>query len=384
MQDATRLVTGGRGHPAEPHLVNPAVHRGSTVLFPTLADLEGRAGKAGLTYGREGTPTTFALQDAFAELEEADGCRAVASGKAAVVLALTSLVEQGDHVLVTDNAYGPTRQFCDRVLSRFGVATTYYDPMLGADVARLIRPETRVVFVESPGSQTFEVQDVPAIAAAAKTRGAWTVMDNTWATPLFFRPYRHGVDVTVHAATKYVVGHSDAMMGLVTWRGEVGRRVDAGLRDFGAPASPDDCYLALRGLRTMAVRLAQHERAALEIALWLQSRSEVRRVIHPALPDCPGHDVFRRDFAGSSGLFAVVLEPVTHTALAAMLDGMRLFGMGYSWGGYESLMIPAHPVRTASAPPTDGVLLRLHVGLEAPADLIADLEAGFARLRAAA
>ncbi len=383
MHDATRLVTGGRSHPDEPHLVNPPVCRGSTVLFPTLAALEGRSARGGMSYGRQGTPTTFALQDAFAELEGADGCRAVASGKAAVVLALTALVESGDHVLVTDNVYGPTRQFCDRVLARFGVETTYFEPMLGAGIEALMRPDTRVVFTEAPGSQTFEVQDVPAIARVAKAHGAWTLMDNTWATPLFFRPYDKGVDVTIHAATKYVVGHSDAMMGLVTWKGAVGDRIDAGLRDFGAPAGPDDCYLALRGLRTMGVRLQQHQSAALEVARWLEGRPEVQRVLHPALASCPGHDVFRRDFAGSSGLFGAVLKPYGPAALAAMFDGMQLFGMGYSWGGYESLMIPGHPVRTAGQAPGDGVLIRLHVGLEAVPDLIADLEAGFARLRAA-
>ncbi len=384
MHDATRLVTGGRSHPDEPHLVNPPVCRGSTVLFPTLAALEGRGTSGGMSYGRQGTPTTFALQGAFAELEDADGCRVAASGKAAVVLALTALVETGDHVLVTDNVYGPTRQFCDRVLARFGVETTYFDPMIGADIERLFRPRTRVVFTEAPGSQTFEVQDVPAMAAVAKAHGAWTLMDNTWATPLFFRPYDKGVDVTVHAATKYVVGHSDAMMGLVTWKGDVGDRLEAGLRDFGAPAGPDDCYLALRGLRTMGVRLRQHEKSALAVARWLEGRPEVRRLLHPALPSCPGHEVFRRDFQGSSGLFGAVLEPVGAAALAAMFDGLRLFGMGYSWGGYESLMIPAHPKRTASAAPEDGVLVRLHVGLEAVPDLIADLEAGFERLHAAA
>ena len=383
MRDATRLVTGGRDHPDQPHLVNPGVHRGSTVLFPTLAALQNRGRDSRLSYGRDGTPTTFALTDAFAELEGADGCVVAASGKAAIAVALTALLEAGDHVLVTDNIYAPSRQYCERVLKRFGVETTYFPPMIGADIARLMRPETKLVFTESPGSQTFEVQDVPAIAAAARRHGAWTLMDNTWATPLYFRPFDHGVDVAIHAGTKYVVGHSDAMMGLITWRGEVGRAIAAGTRDLGCPAGPDDCWLALRGLRTMGVRLRQHEAAALELARWLETRPEVTRVLHPALPSCPGHELFARDFQGSSGLFGFVMRRAPEAALAAMLDHLELFGMGYSWGGYESLLIPTWPHRTAEPWSEEGQAMRIHVGLEDPADLIRDLEAGFARLAAA-
>ena len=384
MRDATRLVTGGRHHPDEPHLVNPPVHRGSTVLFPSLAALKNRGRDSRLTYGRNGTPTTFALEDAFAELEGADGCVVAASGKAAIAVALTALVEAGDHVLVTDNIYAPSRQYCDRVLARFGVETTYFPPMIGADITHLMRPNTKLVFVESPGSQTFEVQDVPAIAAAARRHGAWTLMDNTWATPLFFRPFDHGVDVSIHAGTKYVVGHSDAMMGLVTYKGDVGEALNAGVQDLGCPAGPDDCWLALRGLRTMGVRLKQHQEAALEVARWLDGRAEVSRVLHPALPACPGHATFERDFRGSSGLFGFVMRPCADHALAAMLDPMELFGMGYSWGGYESLLIPTWPHRTAEAWSHTGQPMRIHVGLEDPADLIRELEAGFARLRDAA
>jgi cystathionine beta-lyase len=270
------------------------------------------------------------------------------------------------------------------VLKRFGVETTYFPPMIGADIERLMRPETKLVFTESPGSQTFEVQDVPAIAAAARRHGAYTLMDNTWATPLFFRPFEHGVDVSIHAGTKYVVGHSDAMMGLVTYKGEVGKMLDAGVKDLGCPAGPDDCWLALRGLRTMGVRLKQHEQAGLEVARWLETRPEVTRVLHPALPSCPGHDVFTRDFLGSSGLFGFVVQPCSKAALAAMLDPMELFGMGYSWGGYESLLIPTRPHRTAAAWADPGQAMRIHVGLEDPADLVHELEAGFARLRDAA
>lgn len=384
MRDATRLVTGGRHHPDEPHLVNPAVHRGSTVLFPSLRALKQRGRESRLTYGRNGTPTTFALEDAFAELEGADGCVVAASGKAAIAVALTAFLEAGDHVLVTDNVYAPSRQYCDRLLARFGVETTYFPPMIGADIARLIRPETKLIFLESPGSQTFEVQDVPAVAAVARAHGVRTLLDNTWATPLFFRPFDHGVDVAIHAGTKYVVGHSDAMLGLVTFKGEVGRALDAAVKDFGAPAGPDDCWLGLRGLRTLSVRLKQHEAAGLEVARWLETRPEVTRVLHPALPSCPGHGLYRRDFLGSSGLFGFVMRPCAETALAAMLDHMELFGMGYSWGGYESLLIPTWPHRTAAAWADDGQAMRIHVGLEDPADLIRDLEAGFDRLRDAA
>jgi len=384
MRDATRLVTGGREHPDEPHLVNPAVHRGSTVLFPSLEALENRQKLGRLTYGRNGTPTTFALEDAFAELEGADGCVVAASGKAAIAVALTALVRAGDHILVTDNVYAPSRQYCDRVLARFDVETTYFPPGIGGDIARLMRSNTRLVFTESPGSQTFEVQDVPAIAAVARAHGALTLMDNTWATPLYFRPFDHGVDIAIHAATKYVVGHSDVMMGLITWKGDVGREMDAGIKDMGAPAGPDDCWLALRGLRTMGVRLKQHEAGALEVARWLARRPEVRRLLHPALPSCPGHEIFQRDFLGSSGLFGFVMEPCAKPALAAMLDHMELFGMGYSWGGFESLLIPTRPHRTAAPWDDAGQAMRVHVGLEDPDDLIRDLEASFERLRAAA
>ncbi len=381
MRDATRLVTGGRHHPDEPHLVNPAVHRGSTVLFPSLQALKHRGRESRLTYGRNGTPTTFALEDAFAELEGADGCVVAASGKAAIAVALTAFLEAGDHVLVTDNIYAPSRQYCDRVLKRFGVETTYFAPTIGADIAQLMRSNTKLVFLESPGSQTFEVQDVPAIAAVARRHGAWTLMDNTWATPLLFRPFDHGVDVAIHAGTKYVVGHSDAMLGLVTFKGDAGKALDAATKDFGAPAGPDDCWLGLRGLRTLSVRLKQHEAAGLELARWLERRPEVTRVLHPALPSCPGHELYRRDFLGSSGLFGFVVRPCAEAALAAMLDHMELFGMGYSWGGYESLLIPTWPHRTAEAWADDGQAMRIHVGLEDPADLIRDLEVGFDRLR---
>lgn len=387
---ATVLAHAGR-HPRENHgMVNPPVYHSSTVLWPTVAAMD--ASHAGFehgvySYGRVGTPTSEAFEDAVTALEGGYGTVAVSSGLAAVNVALTAFVKAGDHVLVTDSAYGPTRRYADSVLSRFGVEVEYYDPLVGAGIESLFRGNTRLVYLESPGSLTFEVQDVPAIAAAARSRGILTALDNTWATPLGFDAFGHGVDVTLHAATKYMVGHSDAMMGVV---GAREKSVWLKLKSFavtsGHCAGPDDLYLAQRGLRTMGVRLRQHQENALEIARWLQARPEVSRVLFPALPQDPGHALWRRDFTGASGLFAIVLQPASATQVAAMLDGMELFQMGASWGGYESLILPTHPekIRTATRWDAEGPGVRLHVGLEDPADLIADLEAGFERLRAAA
>jgi cystathionine beta-lyase len=296
-----------------------------------------------------------------------------------------SLLEAGDHLLVVDSVYGPTRRIADGMLKKFGVETSYYDPRIGAAIAALIRPNTRVVFTESPGSLTFEVQDIPAIAAVAHAHGAVVVMDNTWASPLYFKPFAHGVDVSIQAATKYIGGHSDVMMGIVTTTAELWPRVRHGTFEIATAAGPDDCYLALRGLRTMATRLERHWRSGLKVAEWLAGRPEVERVLHPALASFPDHALWRRDFTGASGLFGFVLRPCTRSQLAAMVDHMELFGMGYSWGGFESLLIPTRPetMRTAVPWRTDGPTMRAHVGLEDPADLIADLEAGLARLRAA-
>ena len=298
---------------------------------------------------------------------------------------LLALLRTGDHILVTDAAYAPTRHFCEGTLARFGIATTFYDPTLGADIAALIRPETRLVFTESPGSLTFEMQDVPAIAAAAHARGCLVAMDNTWASPLFCKPFRLGVDISVQAGTKYLGGHSDLMMGVLTCSDAVYERLWRGMLEVATASAPDDCYLALRGLRTLAARLERHQRSALEVARWLQGRPEVRRVLYPALPDDPGHEIWKRDFLGASGLFGLILEPCSKSAVAAMLDHLELFGMGWSWGGYESLLIPTHPATCRTARPwvESGPTLRIHVGLEDPGDLIRDLEAGFARLRAA-
>jgi len=367
--------------------VNPPVVRASTILFEDvekLLEVHGRrADSSFVSYGRNGTETTVSLEHAFAELEGGEGCVAVGSGLAAITVALLSQVGQGDHVLVSDSVYAPTRKLCDGMLQRFGVETTYYDPAVGAGIAELVRPNTRVIFLESPGSLTFELQDTPAITEVARARRVTTIMDNTWATPLFFQPLAHGVDISVHAGTKYVVGHSDAMLGLVVTSGEFHEAVRLQAHELGHGVGPDDAWLGLRGLRTLAVRLSQHQENALEVARWLNQCPEVARVLHPALPDHPDHAIWKRDFQGSSGLFGVELRPVSADAVAAMLNDLQYFGLGYSWGGYESLAIPTFPQKLRSAVPwnAEGPLLRLHVGLEDPADLIADLEAGFDRLR---
>lgn len=385
MRDETLVTILGRDPERQHGIVNPPVYHASTVLFPTLDALEGTRPERGVYYGRYGTPTTQALEDAVAALEGADRALTVGSGKTAISGVLLSLLAAGDHLLMTDNAYQPSRHFCEDTLKRFGVETTFFDPAIGAGIEELIRPSTRLVFCESPGSLTFEVGDLPAIAAAAHAAGALVAVDNTWATPLYFKPFAHGADIAIHAATKYIGGHSDLMMGIVTGKAAVWPRLRHGIQEVASCAAPDDCYLALRGLRTMATRLARHEAAALEMARWLRERPEVAAVRHPALPGCPGHALWRRDFTGSSGLFAFELKPCSRAALAAMLDGLELFGMGYSWGGYESLLIPAKPERSRTAVPwrCDGYLLRIHVGLEAVEDLQRDLDAGFARLRAA-
>jgi cystathionine beta-lyase len=384
--DETRLAHAGN-RPRDNHgVVNPPVYHASTVLFPTLAALHAAEADrfSGTTYGRYGTPTVFALEEAVAALEGAERALALPTGLAAVTMSLMAFLKPGDHLLMVDTVYEPVRGFCDRFLAKLGIATTYYPPGIGGEIRGLLRPQTRVVYLETPGSLTFEFQDVPAIVAAAHAAGAKVLLDNTWGTPLFYKPLAQGVDVSIQAATKYISGHSDVMLGMVATRAELWRQIKITAHGLGHAAAPDDCYLALRGLRTLAVRLARHQETALALARWLQRRPEVERVLHPALPEHPGHAVWRRDFAGSSGLFSVLLKPVPEAALAAMLDGLSLFGMGFSWGGYESLMIPCNLARARSAEPwtAPGPLLRIHAGLEHPADLIADLEAGFARLRA--
>jgi len=383
------LLTHAGNHPEANHgIVNPPVYHASTVLYRTVEQME-RAQKdrlSGVFYGRYGTPTTFALEEAVAALEGGGRALALPSGLAAVGATLLSLLKAGDHLLMVDNVYGPARALCDKTLARFGIEVTFYDPLVGAGIANLMRPNTRLVYLESPGSLTFEVQDVPAIVAAAHAGGALAVMDNTWATPLLFRPLSHGIDIVIYAATKYFVGHSDAMLGVIVVRDpDLYRTVKLTAHGMGYCAAPDDCYLALRGLRTLGVRLGRHGESGLALARWLQERPEVARVLHPGLPEHPGHALWRRDFAGASGLFSFVLKPCAPAAVAAMVEGMRLFGMGASWGGYESLLLPVKPetMRVATAWSPGGPTLRLHAGLEAVEDLIADLEDGFRRLAAA-
>ena len=387
-KDETLLTHAGNKPRSNFGIVNPPVYHASTVLYPTLAALEAAVKDRfnGVTYGRSGTPTTFAFEEAVAAVEGMDKAIAMPSGLAAIAGALLTFLKAGDHLLVTDSVYGPVRHFAGATLTGLGIETTYYDPLMGAGIAALIRPNTRVVYLESPGSLTFEVQDVPAIVAAAKARGCLTMFDNTWASPLYFKPAAHGVDISIHAGTKYITGHSDTMMGVILCPREHYQRLKTVVHGLGYCAAPDDCYLALRGLRTLAVRLARHQETGLVLARWLKARPEVARVMHPALPDDPGHALWRRDFRGASGLFGFVLKPASHDALAAMLDGMELFGMGYSWGGFESLLIPTRPelLRSATSWTAEGPSLRLHAGLEDRGDLIADLERGLGRLRAAA
>lgn len=383
-RDRTRVVTAGRRPEWTQGIVSPPVWRASTILYDSVADMRAavRDTHHRLFYGRRGTPTQWSLADALTELEPgAEGSFLYGSGVAAIAAALLSVLSPGDELLLTDTVYDPTRGLANGLLARMGITTRYYDPLIGGGIAELIGPATRAIMMESPGSLTFEVQDVPAITAAARARGVVTLLDNTWATPLLFPAIAHGIDLSIMACTKYVVGHSDAMLGSVT----AAPGHFAALRDtsfqLGQIASPDDCWLGARGLRTMAVRLAQHEASALKVARWLADRPEVARVLHPALPSCPGHAAFARDFKGSSGLFGVVLNGGSDAARTAMLDGLELFGLGYSWGGFESLAIPVNPerYRTATCPQFEGPLIRLSIGLEDADDLIADLEAGLAR-----
>lgn len=383
MKDDTRVVTAGRDPHSNHGIVNPPVYHASTVLFPTLEALQKGRGKdpRQVVYGRIGTPTTHSLQDAYAALEGADMAVATGSGKAAIVTALLACLESGDHLLVADSAYLPTRTFADGMLRSFGVETSYYDPAAGEDIAARMQPNTRAVYTESPGSLTFEVQDLPAIAAVAHERGAVVINDNTWSGGYFLKPFDLGVDIVVQAGTKYIVGHSDAMCGLVAARGAWCERVWRTFQELGSCIGPDDAYLAQRGLRTIAVRLQRHHETGLRLAAWLRRHPDVVRVLHPGLDSDPGHALWTRDFTGASGLFGVLLAPTSRQALAAMVDGLTLFGMGWSWGGYESLLVPVDPSSSRTAVPwiAEGQLLRIHAGLEDADDLIADLDAAFER-----
>ncbi len=379
----TELVLAGRDPFRHDGFVNTPIVRGSTVLSPTVADLEGHTGR--YSYGRRGNPTVESLEVALARLE--GGARVVLtpSGLSAVSVALLAVLKAGDHLLMVDSAYQPTRRLCDEVLTRYGIETTYYDPLISGDIAGLIRPNTRAIFLESPGSQSFEIQDVPAIVAAASVHGITTLMDNTWATPLFFRPHDFGVDISIQAGTKYLSGHSDLNIGTISANERTYRRVLLTHGDLGITVAPEDAFLASRGLRTMAVRLERHQQSALTVARWLSERPEVRQVLHPALPEHPGHALWKRDFKGASGLFSIILEPVPKPAADALLDSLALFGLGYSWGGFESLAIPfdCSAYRSATRWNPGGPAIRLQIGLEDPADLIADLDTGFAALAAA-
>ncbi len=381
----TRVVTAGRAHGAYYGFVNPPVYHASTVLYPTAEDFAARRGR--YQYGRRGTPTTEALESALQELEgpQCAGVVLVPSGLAAISSALLSVLKTGDHLLVTDSAYEPTRKFCDQVLTRFGVTTTYYDPLIGAAIAEQFRPNTRAVYLEAPGSLSFEMQDVGAIAKVAHANSAAVLIDNTWASPLFFRPLEHGVDLSIQAGTKYIGGHSDLMLGTVSTNAAHVATLKETVRLSGLCEGPDDVYLGLRGLRTLAVRLERHFKSGVHVARWLEQRPEVLRVLHPAMPSYTGHSIWKRDFTGASGLFSMVLKPVPQKAVYAFLNTLELFGMGASWGGFESLAIPfdCTHARTATRWAPGGPTIRFHIGLEAVDDLIADLERGFAALAAA-
>jgi len=388
MKDDTKMVHSGRNPEQNFGIVNPPIYHASTILYPTLDAFKSRAEGDDakyrkVRYGAYGTPTTYTLADTIADLEGGQGGVVTSSGLAAVTFAITAFVKQGDHILMVDSVYGPTRNFCDTVLTGFGIETTYYDPLIGEKIGALIRPNTRVVFTESPGSLTFEMQDIPAISAEAHKKDAVVLMDNTWGTPLFFKPFKHGVDVSIQAGTKYIAGHSDLVIGIITARTEsLFRRIKDATMTFGDIAGPDDCYQTLRGLRSMGARLRQQQVSGLKVARWMQERPEVKRVMYPPLPDDPGHAIWKRDFTGACSLFGLVLNTVSEKAISRMLDDYRFFKIGASWGGYESLVIPADPTKGRTAVPWTerGYVLRYHIGLEDTEDLIADLKDGFDRL----
>jgi cysteine-S-conjugate beta-lyase len=385
----TRIVHVGRRPEDWEGIVNPPIYRASTILSPTVAAMREKSARrardeVGTYYGRFGTPTTHAFEEAIADFEGGYRTLTYPCGLAACTAALMSYVSAGDHVLITDNVYSPARNFADRFLTRYGVAVTYFDPMLGSGIEALIRPNTKLVYTEAPGSHTFEVQDIPAIAEAAHRRGVLVAMDNTWATPYYFQAFEHGVDISVQAATKYIVAHSDAMLGTVTTNQEAWAQLRDTRAQVGIAVSPDDIYLGLRGLRTISVRLPRHFENGVQLAEWLQRQPEVERVMHPALPGDPGHAIWKRDFKGASGLFGVMLKSgVTQAAFEALIDGLELYGIGASWGGFESLVLPSDVAksRTATKWAPAGSVFRVHAGLEHIDDLIADMNDGFGRLR---
>lgn len=385
MKKDTKIVNAGRKSQWTRGVVNPPVERASTVIFNTVKEMKhATANKTNqvLFYGRRGTSTSFAFSDAMTDLEGGAGCALYPSGTAAITNAILAFVQTGDHILMVDSAYEPTRDYCDKILAKLGIETTYYDPLIGAGIEALIKENTRVVFLESPGSITMEVQDVPAIAKIAHQHDCIVIIDNTWAAGVNFQPFDFGVDVSVQAATKYIVGHSDVMLGTATANEKHWPQLRESSYTMGQCTSPDDLYLAMRGIRTLSVRLKQHQASALKIANWLAERPEVAEVLHPALPSCPGHEIFARDFTGSNGLFSFVLNRGNQAALTAMLDGMSHFKMGYSWGGFESLILGVgsnNNLRSATKWKYQFPLIRIHVGLEDVDDLIADLEQGLQR-----
>jgi len=391
MKETTRAVLAGRRPKGQARTVNPPVYRASTILFDTVEEVKGTAKIRygdGLTYGVHGTPTTFALEDAIAEIEGGFRTRLCSTGAQALSGPLLSFLSAGDHVLIPDCCYGNTRVIAQTLLARFGVAAEFYDPLIGGAIRDLMRPETRVVFTESPGSQTFDVQDIPAIAEEAKKRGAVVMLDNTWASPLYFKPFEHGVDVSIQAVTKYIAGHADLVMGAVTCTEAAYETLQPGWYALGLSGAPDDSYLALRGLHTMPLRLERHWQTGLALGEWLIERGEVAEVIHPAMEHDPGHRLWARDFSGAGGLFAFVLreEMSSPAHVAALCDHLELFGMGFSWGSFQSMILPSNPKRTASPWPrpgrASGQLVRVFAGLEDPGDLIDDLARGFERLSA--
>lgn len=387
MKKDTLLARLGRDPARYQGMVNTPVFRTSTVIFPDLESYEQRDpdNYKTMRYGIYGTPTTFAFEEAVAKMEGGHLAVAVPSGLAAITAALAAYVKSGDHLLVTDSVYAPTRIFCERQLKPNGVDVQYYDPLLGSGIEKLIKSNTRAIFCETPGSLTFEMQNIPAIAAAAHARGIPVLADTTWGTPYFFRSFERGVDVSIHAATKYIVGHSDVMMGVIVTNAQHWLRVRRAVADYGFCVSPEDCYLALRGFRTIGVRMKQQMAGALRIAQWLQARPEVLRVIYPALADDPGHAIWKRDFTGAASLFSFVLKPVSDETVSALVNALELFGIGSSWGGFESLVtvVRTAKIRTATQWNPGGPALRLHIGLEDPDDLIADLEQAFSRMKQA-
>jgi cysteine-S-conjugate beta-lyase len=382
-ETGTELTRLGRRPRAYHGFVNMPVYRGSTVLFPDAETLESR--EVEYTYGRPSNPTTRELEIALARLEGGARTFLTPSGLSAISTTLLAFAEAGGHMLIVDSAYFPTRRFANRVLKRMGVDVEYYDPLTGAGIASLIRRETKLVLTESPGSQTFEMQDIPAICKVARGAGVPVAIDNTWGTPLYFPAFEHGVNISIQSCTKYIVGHADALLGAVICDEAAAGAVAAAHEAYGLCANSEDCFLALRGLRTLGVRMERHWRAGLEIAEWLRARPEVARVLHPAIPGDPGYELWKRDFKGAAGLFSIILKPCSKTAVQRMLNALQIFGMGYSWGGFESLIVPfdASHARTATVWKPEGPSLRLHIGLEDVGDLKRDLERGFAALAAA-